>query len=400
MLYALAALAVVNIVIAISILIKFNKNSKSNAGMKEESLSVLIKYATEAQLAALTRTDAFQKERLEDLERRIEENTKTNEVRLLQLKDALESNIRYMSAENAKQLEAMRIVVDEKLSDNLEKRLNKSFELISGRLEAVYKGIGEVHSLAGSVSDIKKIFTNVKTRGSWGEVHLESMLEEVLGSQQYEKNVRLSPLSDERVDFALKIPAKDEGFTYLPIDSKFPVEEFFRLSEAAESGDKLLYEQAGKGFERRIRDEAEKIAQKYIMPPKTTDFAVMYLPSEGVYAETIRRDQLMRFLHEKRVMPTGPNNLGAMLCSLQTGFKSISIEKRSAQLWKLLSAFKLEFSRFTDLLVKTQKKLQEAQDTIDSAAKKTRTIERKLSGVKEIDSQQEQIDDNFSVSEL
>ncbi len=399
MIYALAAAAALNLLLTAFILLKIS--SKPRAGGREDtdSLSAMVKYTGEAQLSAITRTDAFQRERLEDLERRIEENTRTNELRLGQLKEALENNIRFMSAENARQLEAMRAVVDEKLSDSLEKRLNKSFELISGRLEAVYKGIGEVQSLAGSVSDIKKIFTNVKTRGSWGEVHLESMLEQVIGAQQYEKNVRISPLADERVDFALKIPSKDDGFTYLPVDSKFPVEEFFRLSEAADSGDKALAEQAGKGFERRIKEEADKIARKYIMPPKTTDFALMYLPSEAVYAETIKRGELMRYLHEKRVMPTGPNNLGAMLCSLQAGFKSITIEKRSAELWKLLSAFKLEFSRFTELLIKTQKKLQEAQDTIDSAAKKTRTIERKLSGVKEIEETEQQELDYFAEAE-
>ncbi len=370
--YVAAALSLFNAIILVILVRKREKGDLSD-------IQAYMKYGAEAQMKMIEKSSAFQRERLEDLERRIEENTKTNELRLLQMRDALDSGIKYMNTENRKELEQMRLIVDEKLSDTLSKRLDKSFELISGRLEAVYKGIGEVHSLAGSVSDIKKIFSNVKSRGSWGEVQLLNMLEEIMSPEQFERNVRIDPLSDERVDFVLKIPTKDDSCILLPIDSKFPVEEYYRLCDAAESGDRAAFDAAVKGFDRRIKEEAEKIAAKYISPPKTTDFAVMYLPSEGLYAEVAKRNDLGEFLRSKKIMAAGPNNLGALLTSLQAGFKSVSIEKRSAELWELLAAFKTEFFRFAELLSKTGKKLKEAQDNIENAARKTRSIQKKLS---------------------
>ena len=279
----------------------------------------------------------------------------------------------------------MRQTVDEKLSETLEKRLNDSFALIGERLEAVYKGIGEVQNLAQGVGDLKKVFSNVRTRGTWGEVQLNALLEQILSPEQYVKNFALNPESGERVDFAVVLPGKTDGEQiYLPIDSKFPLEEYQRLLSAYEGGDGEKLEKAAQGLARRIKDEADKIAEKYVLPPATTDFAILYLPVEGLYAETLRRDDLAEYLRRKKIMPCGPTNLGALLNSLQTGFKTLAIEKRSSELWQLLSAFKTEFSRFADLLVKTRKKLTEAQESIDNAARKTRQIERKLAGVKEI----------------
>ena len=252
-------------------------------------------------------------------------------------------------------------------------------------MEAVYKGLGEVRGLAESVGDIKKVFTNVKLRGTWGETQLDSLLAQMLSPEQYEASVRLNPLSGALVDFAVKIPSKDEQTVWLPIDSKFPIEEYERLIDASDSFNKEAEETAMKNLERAIRKQAESIAEKYIQPPATTDFAIMYLPLEGLYAEILKMPDLNEFLYRKRIMACGPTNLGALLSTIQTGFKTAAIEKRSGELWQLLTTFKYEFSKFSDLLDKTRKKLQEAQDSIDSAAKKTRTIGRKLNAVDGVD---------------
>ena len=339
-----------------------------------------LRYNGDATVKAVERVSEMQKERLSDVERRVADSSRATELRLEQMRKSVDDGLKYVGDVNARQLAEMRGVVDEKLSATLETRLSKSFELISARLEAVYKGIGEVNSLAESVSDIKKIFTNVKLRGTWGETQLETLLSQMLSPAQYAKQVALDPLSAERVDFAVLIPSKDGKATFLPIDSKFPIEEYNRLLDA-DGVDRAARQKAEKGLLTRVKQEAESIAKKYIRPPQTTDFALMYLPGEGLYGEVVKNDDLMEYLMKIRVMAAGPGTLGAMLMSLQSGFKSIAIEKRSAELWQLLAAFKAEFARFSELLLKTQKKLAEAQDTIDSAAKKTRAIEKKLSGV-------------------
>ena len=343
-------------------------------------LAAYVRYGNEATVKAVERLSEMQKERLSDVERRMADSSRATETRLEQVRKSIDDGLKYVGDVNARQLAEMRGVVDEKLSTTLETRLSKSFELISARLEAVYKGIGEVNSLAESVSDIKKIFTNVKLRGTWGETQLETLLAQMLSPAQYAKQVAIDPLSAERVDFAVFIPSKDGRATLLPIDSKFPIEEYNRLLEA-DDGDRTARQKAERGLLTRVKQEAESIAKKYIRPPETTDFALMYLPGEGLYGEVVKNDDLMEHLMKIRVMAAGPGTLGAMLMSLQAGFKSIAIERRSAELWQLLAAFKGEFARFSDLLVKMQKKLSEAQDTIDSAAKKTRAIEKKLSGV-------------------
>ncbi|MBP5242079.1 MAG: DNA recombination protein RmuC [Clostridia bacterium] len=313
--------------------------------------------------------------------RRVEELNNRTEGRLSLIQRQLAEDIKYMSETNTKNLEVIRRTVDEKLSTTLEGKLGRSYSVINERLEAVYKGLGEVRGLAASVGDIKKVFANVKLRGTWGETQLDSLLAQILSPQQYEASVKVDPLTNNLVDFAVKIPSKDSATVWLPIDSKFPIEEYQRLLTAADSMDKAAEERALKNLERAVKLQAESIAEKYIRPPATTDFAVMYLPLEGLYATLLKTPDLNEFLYRKRIMACGPTNLGALLSTIQTGFKTAAIEKRSGELWQLLSTFRYEFQKFSELLEKTQKKLQEAQDSIDSAAKKTRTIGRKLSGV-------------------
>ena len=313
--------------------------------------------------------------------RRVNELNDRTEYRLNLIQQRLSEDIQFISQSNAQNLESIRRTVDEKLSAALEGKLSESYSLIHERLEAVYKGLGEVKGLAASVGDIKKVFSNVKLRGTWGETQLNALLEQMLSPEQYAMNVKLNPLSGALVDFAVKIPSKDEQIVWLPIDSKFPIEEYQRLIDASNACDRQAEERALKNLERAVKIQAESIAEKYIQPPMTTDFAVMYLPLEGLYAELLKMPTLSDFLYRKRIMACGPTNLGGLLTTVQTGFKTAMIEKRSSELWQLLTGFKYEFSKFADILQKTQRKLQEAQDSIDSAAKKTRTITRKLHAV-------------------
>ena len=308
----------------------------------------------------------------------------STEKRLADMQRTLAGEIRYMAEQNAKNLENIRQTVDEKLTSTLENRLSKSYSVINERLEAVYKGIGEVQQLAGSVSDIKKVFSNVKLRGTWGEVQLSALLEQMLSPAQYRANVKVDPLENSVVEYAIVLPSRTDETVLLPIDSKFPVEEYQRLAEASDALDKEGADRALKNLERALKLQADTIAKKYIRPPLTADFAVMFLPLEGLYAESIKMPGLAEHLAQKHIMACGPSTLGALLTTLQIGYKTAAIEKRSGELWELLAAFKHEFRNFVLILEKTQKKLQEAQDTIESAAKKTRTIERKLKTVSEI----------------
>ena len=325
-----------------------------------------------------------QSAQLAGMQAKMDELNRLTEQRLNDITRTLAGEIKYMSEQNAKNLEQIRQTVDEKLSSTLENRLNKSYSLINERLEAVYKGIGEVQQLAGSVSDIKKVFTNVKLRGTWGEVQLSALLEQMLSPNQYRANVRINPLDNAVVEFAVLLPSREDETVYLPVDSKFPVEEYQRLIDAGDAMNKEAADKALKNLERALKLQADTIAKKYILPPLTADFAIMFLPLEGLYAETLKIPGLSEYFASRRIMACGPTNFGALLTTLQIGYKTAAIEKRSGELWELLSAFKHEFRNFVQILEKAQKKLQEAQDTIESAAKKTRTIERKLKNVAEI----------------
>jgi len=291
--------------------------------------------------------------------------------------------------DNSAKLEQMRLVVDEKLHATLEKRLGDSFKLVSERLEMVHRGLGEMQSLASSVGDLKKVLTNIKARGMWGEVQLGALLEQILTREQYEQNVPTKKGSNERVEYAIKLPGRDGGdeMIWLPIDAKFPQEDYQRLVEAQEQANAELAEEAARQLENRIKLEARTIREKYIDPPHTTDFAILFLPVEGLYAEIVRKAGLCELLQrEFRVVVAGPTTLAALLNSLQMGFRTLAIERRSSEVWALLGAVKTEFGRFGDLLDKTQKKLQEASSTIENAARKSRTIEKKLRDVQALPS--------------
>lgn len=310
-----------------------------------------------------------------------------NDQRMESLRLSVQEGLNRISDENSKRLDEMRRTVDEKLSSTLERRLSESFTQVSERLEQVYLSLGEMHSLASGVGDLKRMLGNVKTRGIWGEMQLGALLEQALTSTQYARNVAVVPGSNERVEFAVILPGKDErGRIYLPIDSKFPQEDYARLTEAAENGDTEKVEAARKGLVNALRTEAKRIG-KYIAPPHTTDFAVMFLPLEGLYAEAMRNADLVEAVQrEQRILIAGPSTLLALLNSLQMGFRTLAIEQRSAEVWKLLGAVKADFGYFATVLEKTQEKLRQATDTIDSAFVRTRSIEKKLRHVEALES--------------
>ncbi|MGE5508500.1 MAG: DNA recombination protein RmuC [Chitinophagales bacterium] len=313
--------------------------------------------------------------------------TQANELKLEKLRESVETRLKALQDENSLKLEQMRATVDEKLHATLEQRLGESFKQVSERLEKVHQGLGEMQALAAGVGDLKKVMTGVKTRGIWGEVQLAALLEQALAPEQYSANVATRKGSSERVEFAVKLPGYDasQGQVWLPLDAKFPQEDYQRLIEAQEQANAALAEEAARQLEARIKAEAKDIREKYLDPPNTTDFGIMFLPTEGLYAEVLRRPGLCDALQrEYRVVVTGPATLLALLNSLQMGFRTLAIQKHSSEVWALLGAVKTEFTKFGDLLEKTQKKLVEATNTIDSAKQKTRTIERKLGKVQEL----------------
>lgn len=348
--------------------------SESNA-----SFLKYIKDYNEAIRKGLEQTYNMQLSLLKDVEKRINDVLKNNDSHQEKLRQSLEQSIEKLQSSNEKKLEEMRLTVDEKLQSTLEKRINTSFTQVSERLEQVYKGLGEMRNLAGDVGDLKKVLSNVKTRGTWGEVQLGNLLEQMLSPEQFAPQVMLDKNSTERVDFVVKMPGKDNKEVLLPIDAKYPIESYQRLVENSEQNDVKGIENNAKELEKTIKAYAKDISQKYIKVPTTTDFAIMYLPIEGLYAEVIKNTTLVQMLQRDfRIMVCGPTTLAALLNSLQMGFRTLAIEKRSSEVWALLSLFKSEFSKFYELLLKTQKKLLEASNTIDDATKKTKTIERKL----------------------
>lgn len=320
--------------------------------------------------------------------------TKAQEVRFQsltqQIQDSLETSRRTINErlgeiqqDNAKKLEDMRKTVDEKLQSTLEERLGASFKIVSERLEQVHRGLGEMQSLASGVGDLKRVLTNVKTRGTWGEIQLEAMIEQVLTANQYAKNMATRPGSSERVEFAIRFPGRDEDCpVWLPIDAKFPMEDYQRLVDAQDQADLTGIEQAAKALENRIRLEAKTIADKYLEPPHTTDFAVLYLPTEGLYAEVIRRPGLADSLQrDHRVTLAGPTNLLALLNSLQMGFRTLAIEQRSSEVWQVLGQVKTEFGKFGAVIEATEKKLQEASNKFSEVGRRKRAIDRSLKEV-------------------
>jgi DNA recombination protein RmuC len=360
--------------------------STAARGGREEQSFALDRLA-QTLAARLAQLGTLQGQQLESFAQQLGRLTQSNEQRFDQLRLSIESRLGAMQADNASKLEEMRKTVDEKLHATLEQRLGDSFKLVSERLEQVHRGLGEMQTLAAGVGDLKKVLTNVKTRGTWGEVQLEALLDQVLTAEQYNKNVATRPQSGDRVEFAIRLPGREldaggDRPVWLPIDAKFPIEDYQRLLEAQERADPLAVEVAAKALEMRLRDEAKKIRDKYIEPPYTTDFGILYLPIEGLYAEALRRPGLAEILQrEYRVSLAGPTTLAALLNSLQMGFRTLAIEKRSSEVWGVLGAIKTEFGKFGEVLEATRKKLEQATRSIESAGVRTRQIERKLKGV-------------------
>ena len=329
--------------------------------------------------AALKRIEDKTEEALKyaDYSARAADNLSRNtEMRLNNIESRLAEDIKYIADVNAHNLEVIRRTVDDKLTSS-DGKLSESYARISDRLEKMHKSVGEMQALSESVSDIRRVFTNVKLRGTWGETQLNALLEQMLAPDQYERSCKLDPLGNTLVDFAIRLPSVS-GDTLLPVDSKFPVEEYERLCESSEKGDWAGTELARKNLERAVRVQAESIAKKYILPPVTTDFAVLYLPSEALYAEVLKMAGLADFLHKRRIILSGPSNFAALLSLLQTGFRTAAIEKRSGELVRTLEQFRMEFARFAEGLDKAKRKLQEAQDSVENAAKRTDVIGRQL----------------------
>ncbi len=358
--------------------------SKSLKSQREE-LSNSINNFGEQLSNRLYEIAKMQKSQLDIFADQLLKLTQSNEQKFDKLQMRVEEQLKEIQENNSRKLEEMRQTVDEKLHATLERRLGESFKLVSERLEQVYKGLGDMQELARGVGDLKNVLTNVKTRGTWGEIQLENLIEQILTREQYEKNVITKKGSNDKVEVAIKLPGRDSSKTetvWLPIDAKFPIEDYQRLLDAQDAANLDAINDAAKGIESRIKSEAKKIAEKYLDPPNTTDFAIMFLPIEGLYAEVLRRPGLAEFIQrEYRVTIAGPTNLAAILNSLQMGFRTLAIEKRSSEVWKILSSVKTEFGKFGDVLEATQKKLQEASNKIEEATKSTRKIERQLKDV-------------------
>uniref|UniRef100_A0A7C3E492 DNA recombination protein RmuC n=1 Tax=Gracilinema caldarium TaxID=215591 RepID=A0A7C3E492_9SPIR len=343
---------------------------------------------TRAELAQnLTKIMEIEASQLTALRTEIARFGQGNDQKLEQLRETVDRKLRELQTDNAARLEQIRKTVDDKLHETLEKRLGESFKLVGDRLEQVQAGLGEMRTLAAGVGDLKRVLVNVKNRGTWGEVQLISIIQDLLAPHQYELNAAMQPGSQERVEVAIRLPGstrsdgtgKKEQPVLLPIDAKFPKEDYERLVNARESGDTLASEEAGKLLERRLKISARDIYEKYIHPPYTTDFGILFLPSEGLFAEILSRPGLAESIQrEFRVVIAGPTTLAAMINSLQMGFRTLAVEQRTTEVWRTLSLVKAEFEKFGELLDKTRKKLQEAADTVDLADKKSRTIQGKL----------------------
>ncbi|MDH3208903.1 MAG: DNA recombination protein RmuC [Burkholderiaceae bacterium] len=350
--------------------------ARSGSGTRQEIGQVLAVFQQTllAQAGDLART---QNEQLRLL-------SEANERRLLEVRNTVEQRLSALQADNEKKLDQMRATVDEKLHATLEARLGESFKQVADRLEQVHKGLGEMQLLAKDVGSLNRVLTNVKTRGVFGEVQLAGLLEQVFTPEQYAANVETVPGSGARVEYAIRLPGRraDGAPLWLPIDAKFPREDYERLLDAQERADREAVEASGKAIETRLRIEARAIREKYVAPPHTTDFGILFVPTEGLYAEALRRPGLVEAMQrEHKVMLTGPTTLLATLNSLQMGFRTLALEQRSSEVWEVLGAVKTEFGKFGDVLAKTKKKLREASDTIDEAQTRTNVMTRTLKNV-------------------
>lgn len=393
----LLILLIVLVIVAILIIL-INKKSKNNSkefiyefNQIRQELSTMLMQTREELLKNLgnkinenANSQQIQLANLTNLNENKLENTRKNmEEKLELIRKTVEDKLILLQKDNSEKLEKMRVTVDEKLNSTLEQRLGESFKLVNDRLESVYKGLGEMQTLAQGVGDLKKVFSNVKSRGYWGEIQLSTILEQFLTKEQYECNVKTKPKSNDLVEFAIKLPGRnDNEFVWLPVDSKFPIEDYSRLIEAEENADTALILESRKKLEISIKSFAKDIHDKYIEVPYTTDFGIMFLPTESLYCEVLKNTGLCEILSQKyRVVVSGPTTFVALLNSLQMGFKTLAIEKRTSEVWQLLGMVKSEFTKFGDILDRTTKKLNEISSTMELASKKTRTIERKLKNV-------------------
>lgn len=342
---------------------------------------------TQSTIGTIRESSHQQKDLLDSFAKQLGEMTAMNERRFEQLRSKVEEKLQQLQEDNQRKLEQMRRTVDEKLHQTLEQRLGESFKLVSDRLERVHQSLGEMQNLATGVDDLRKVLANVKSRGVLGEIQLENILEQLMTPDQYCKNATVKENSKENVEFAIKLPAKDEGSSplLLPIDSKFPLEDYQRLLDAQEEGQPSHAQEALKSLEMRIKQEAKKISEKYIHPPTTTDFAILFLPIEGLYAEVLRRPGLWETIQRKyKIVITGPTTLSAFLTSLQMGFRTLAIQKHTSEAWKWLSLLKTELFKFGETLAKAQRKLDEASKSIGQATKQTETMKKKLTQVENL----------------
>jgi len=364
-------------------LAKLNEANAQQLEAMRQAITLQAQTGREEQATALKRFGDTLNQTLTTL-------TESNAQRMAEVRATLEAKIKDLQTDNGARLEEMRKTVDEKLHATLEQRLGESFKLVSDRLEKVHQGLGEMQQLAIGVGDLKRVLTNVKTRGTWGEVQLEMLLEQVLTPEQYAKNVETIPGTGARVEFAIKLPGSDSGNTpvWMPIDAKFPKEQYERLADAADRADADGVLLAGRELETVVRNEAKKIAEKYLSPPLTTDFAILFLPTEGLYAEVMRRPGLADDLQRThRVSIAGPSTLSALLNSLQMGFRTLALEKRSSEVWQVLGAVKTEFGKFGDVLAATKATLERAAKNIEQAETRSRQMTRKLKSVEALPSE-------------
>ncbi len=364
------------------------EESARSAQQVREEVTAVVKGWGDSTVNSIGQLGQQQKNQFDTFATQLVSLTESNEKRMNELRLTVDGRLKQIQDENATKLEQMRQTVDERLTATLEQRLGESFKQVSERLEAVHKGLGEMQSLAAGVGDLKQVLTNVKTRGTWGEVQLGMLLEQILTPDQFQANVACKMGCAERVEYAIRLPGQDDGkdqAVWLPIDAKFPLEDYQRMLDAQEIGDSAGMEVALKGLEARVKNSAKDIQAKYLDPPRTTDFGIMFLPTEGLYAEVLRRPGLAESLqNDCRVVVAGPTTLAALLNSLQMGFRTLAVEQRSSEVWQLLGAVKTQFGQFGGLLERVHKKLDQASTTIEDAARKSRTIERKLRTVQEI----------------
>lgn len=390
----LVILGVIILVLLVAVLGKFSAVQKEIKESRVETIQYInnsFKNFGDMVSGNQKEVTQMQDKRLAELSERFRHMTMENEQKLENIRNTMSQKIGELTVDNNKQLEQMRQTVDEKLQKTLEDRIGQSFKLVSERLEQVYKGLGEMQTLATGVGDLKKVLSNVKTRGILGEIQLGAILEQILSPDQYEENVTTRSTGCERVEYAVKLPGEDDRIVYLPIDAKFPGDAYAKLVDAYDEGDSAAIEAAGKNLEKIIKSEAKDIRDKYIEPPNTTDFGIMFLPFEGLYAEVVRRGLVETLQRDYKVNIAGPTTMAALLNSLQMGFKTLAIQKHSSEVWDILGAVKNEFGKFEDVLMAAQKKINQAGDDLDKlVGTRSRMIRSKLRKVTTLDDEKSQ----------